>query len=511
MASNRDVQNQKNLNSEMEKTKSFEEELIELLRRRAGITEENLNDQQDIANVIADQVKEMKFQVNEQRLIKQLSKDITKISEQTYSISKEELGLTQTNTKIKGLQLDLDKKIQLLVAQQNKLNAEGGKLNTDIANSIKMQVEQAQKLKKDLAKVNKESEEISDNLGTKTFGGLADITSKIPGLNKFSKPFENAAEAARSQAQSNKEIFGNTKGDNKELLKKLKTYKKHRAEGLNIADSMKKAGVNAKQIKMAKLPSVSPLKAGFRSLGPVISKALGPLAIFTAIVKVAKFFFNAMVGASKATAEMSRNMLISREAARELYSETIPGIVGEFNEIQKAQGNVTISASAYSKALNSINEELGMQLNLAEDFGEQTAFNVAEVARMQVNFGLSAKASKQLFLEATKTGVPLEEMNKSMFGTLGIMSAQSGLQLDLNKVIEEAAGISGNMRANFGGSTEAIAKGVFQAKLLGLNLSQMEGVSGNLLDFQSSIEAEMEAELLTGKTIKSRKSQTSRL
>ena len=62
-------------------------------------------------------------------------------------------------------------------------------------------------------------------------------------------------------------------------------------------------------------------------------------------------------------------------------------------------------------------------------------------------------------------------MNKSMFGTLGVMSAQSGLQLDLNKVIEEAASISGNMRANFGGSTEAIAKAVFQAKLLGLNMS----------------------------------------
>ncbi len=194
---------------------------------------------------------------------------------------------------------------------------------------------------------------------------------------------------------------------------------------------------------------------------------------------------------------MSRGMLISREQARKLYKET-EQITNEFNEIAEAQGNALISSIAYRKALNDINGELGMQLNLTQDFGKQTAMNVAEVARMQVNFGLSAKSSKQLFLESTKTGVPLEEMNKSMFGTLGVMSAQSGLQLDLNKVIEEAASISGNMRANFGGSTEAIAKAVFQAKLLGLNMSQMEGISGNLLDFQSSIENEMAAELLTG-------------
>ena len=69
-ASKQDVQNQKDLNSEVQKTKSFEEELVELLQRRRGISAENLNDQQDIANVIEDQVKEMKFQVNEQRLIK---------------------------------------------------------------------------------------------------------------------------------------------------------------------------------------------------------------------------------------------------------------------------------------------------------------------------------------------------------------------------------------------------------------------------------------------------------
>jgi len=272
---------------------------------------------------------------------------------------------------------------------------------------------------------------------------------------------------------------------------------------MDFADALKKSGASAKQVKVGKLPvkSIGTFKAGFSSLGPVISKALGPLALIKAAVDITKFFIDAMFAASKATADFSRNMLISRDAAGDLYSKIIPGIVGQFNELAKEQGNVTITAASYSKALSSINGELGMQLNLSQDFGKSTAMNVAEIAKMQENFGLSAKASTQLFLESTKTGVPLEEMNKSIFGTLGLMSAQSGLQLDFNKVIEEAASVSGVLRSNFGGSTEAIAKAVYQSKLLGLSLDQMGGVSSNLLNFQSSIASELEAELLLGKDL----------
>jgi hypothetical protein len=72
---------------------------------------------------------------------------------------------------------------------------------------------------------------------------------------------------------------------------------------------------------------------------------------------------------------------------------------------------------------------------------------------------------------------------------------------DMAKLLDEAAGISGNMKANFGGSVSALASAVYQAKLMGLELGQMEGVSNNLLDFQSSIENEMKAELLLGKNL----------
>ena len=495
MADEKDINNQKELNSEVEKNLSFEEEILFILNKRKGIDGETLKDQQDINNVLADQTKQLKFQQREKQAISSLSNKISKIASETYSINREELGTAATNKKIKQQQLDLHKSIQGLILQQNALYTQGGRVNSDIADSIGDQVKEANNLKISLEDVQKESKEISKSTGSKVFGGLSDVVKSIPGLKGLSGPFEKAAEAARKQGQFSRE---NAKTSNLQVS----NYKKLRKEGLNIGDALKKSGASAKQIKVGKLPvkSIGTFKAGFKSLGPVIAKALGPLALIKVAVDIAKFFVDAMFAASKATADMSRNMLISRDAAKELYGVQ-KDITDEFNQQSKEEGKKTILAADYRKALSDINSELGMQLNLTQDFGKATAMNVAEVARMQVNFGLSAKAATQLFLESEKAGVPLEEMNKDIFGTLGLMSAQSGLQMDLNKVMEEAAGISGNMRANFGGSTEEIAKGVFQAKLLGLNLSQMEGISGGLLDFQSSIENEMAAELLTGKQL----------
>ena len=521
MADNKDIENQKELNSEVEKNLSFEEEILFILNKRRGIDGETLKDQQDINNVLTDQTKQLKFQAVEKNRIKSLSSQISKIASSTYSLNREELGLTKTNNALIKSQLDLDKSIQSLTLQQNKLYMEGGELNNDIAVSIGLQIKEASKLKDEISNIQEDSEKISNSFGSKSFGGLSNIVKSIPGLKGLSGPFEEAAEAARKQGEFNLENFGQTKGltkqqkiDNKLTNDKLKTYKKLRSEGMGIgkstdkngkimAGALKEAGLSAKQVKVGKLPvkSIGTFKAGFKSLGPVIAKAMGPLILIDLAVKAIKFFVDAMFSASKATAEMSRNMLISRESAKQLYTTDLPSIVGQYNEIQKVANGTTITTTAYTKALGDINSKLGLQLDLTRGFGKQTAMNVAEVAKMQVNFGLSADASTQLFMESVKTGTSLEDNNKEIFGTLGLMSVQSGIQVDMNKTIEEAAAIQGNLRANFKGSTANLAAAVFQAKLLGLNLSQVAGAGEKLLDFESSIGAEMEAELLTGKQL----------
>ena len=62
MASDKQVDNQRNLNSETEKTLSLEEELLQVLQKRRGIEAGSLSNQQDLSNVLQDQAKQLKFQ-----------------------------------------------------------------------------------------------------------------------------------------------------------------------------------------------------------------------------------------------------------------------------------------------------------------------------------------------------------------------------------------------------------------------------------------------------------------
>ena len=520
-ANPRDIKNQQSLNKEIKTEISLEQEIINLLKDRRGIQKDSLSDQQDISNVIRSQTAELKFQNEEKRLLRQLTKDINKIATDSYSISKDEMGTTKTNLSLTAQQVKLDKTLVVLEQQRVKFAEQGGRLNSDIAGSIKEQQEEATKLKAQLTKVAKDSETIGNSFGKKSFSGLSDLTNAIPGLKKFSGPFKEAAEASRKQAQSNFDLTGSTKRvtgaqakANKQTNIGIDSYKSLRKGGMGVQDALEKAGVSAKSVKIGKLPGtkqMAPLSAGFKVLGPIIKKALGPISLIIAAVDIIKFFFKAMVAGSKATADMSRKMLMTRDSAREMYTTIIPGIVGEFNEVQKAAGGVTITIAAYDKALKSVNDSLGLQLNLSTDFGKQTAMNVAEVAKMQTNFGYSAKASKELFFEAMKTGKPLEQINKEIVGSITAQASLNGIIPDMSKLLDEAAGISGNMKANFGGSVAEIADAVYQAKLMGLELSQMEGVSSNLLDFQSSIENEMKAELLLGKNLNLEKAREAAL
>jgi len=68
-------------------------------------------------------------------------------------------------------------------------------------------------------------------------------------------------------------------------------------------------------------------------------------------------------------------------------------------------------------------------------------------------------------------------------------------------ILEESGKVTGTIRANLGSNVATIAAAVTQAKLFGGSLDDLANASKSLLDFESSIQAEMEAEMLTGKEL----------
>ena len=62
--------------------------------------------------------------------------------------------------------------------------------------------------------------------------------------------------------------------------------------------------------------------------------------------------------------------------------------------------------------------------------------------------------------------------------------------MKLENILEAVGKTTGQIRAQLGGSTEAIAEAVTQAKTLGMELSDVAAAGKQLLDFESSIAAQ---------------------
>ena len=505
MATNKqDIKNQQDLNQSKEEEISLESQIIDLLRTRRGIDSEIVSDQQDIANVIKDQTKQMTFQAEQRRLINSLSSKLTQISVDTYSITKDQLGLTKTNNDLLKKQETIDKSIIQLERERKELLKQGGQENFDLADAIGMQVKEAQNLKGKLEGITKTSKTISDNFGVKSFSGLSEITSKIPGLSKFSGPFKEASEAARSQAQSNLENFGTTKKISKENLKALKTGK-----GLN-ADKIKAMGLEGKLLsKNGKLltgnaaaakaqalgitkvagKSMGPLMAGFKALGPMISKALGPIGL---IVEAIQQFLQF----DKLTTDVARNYGVSREEATQLVDLARQ----QSNEIESG----LVSYKEVVKAQMDINKMFGTSVKITGDLA-------AEFAEVQKLTGLSGKAMEFFAKESIVGGDGIKKQLSEISAVTAELNYQTGANLNLKDIQESIATASKAQLLMAGRNTKELANQAFQAKLVGLNMNQLESVGSSLLNFEESIANEMAAELMTGKELNLEKARQAAL
>jgi hypothetical protein len=102
---------------------------------------------------------------------------------------------------------------------------------------------------------------------------------------------------------------------------------------------------------------------------------------------------------------------------------------------------------------------------------------------------------------AMSNGMTAREVTGSVIKQTAALSKQTGIQLDNKKIIGEVAKVSGQLRLQYANNPALIAKAVIQTKKLGLSLEQAAAASKSLLNFESSIEDELSAELLTGKAL----------
>ena len=181
---------------------------------------------------------------------------------------------------------------------------------------------------------------------------------------------------------------------------------------------------------------------------------------------------------------------------------------GEMTEIAAASGNMAINSKKVSETFSALNQQFGTaSTTLATMFPEV----VEEATKLQHLMGLSAKSTAEFAKMAIVSGKPLKDIKEDTIGAVKAAEAETGARLNIKEVMEATGQVSGQIKAQLAANPEAIAKAVAVAKQFGMELKDIEATSKSLLQFESSIEAELKAELLTGKQLNLEKARLAAL
>jgi hypothetical protein len=204
----------------------------------------------------------------------------------------------------------------------------------------------------------------------------------------------------------------------------------------------------------------------------------------------------ALIQVDKSTGELAKSFGTSYKEAS--------NIRGELNTISNLSGNVNMTTEKLGKSLMALNKEFGtatmMSGELLKDFTNLT--NVA---------GYSAEAAAGLARITVATGTDLSDNTAEILGTTAAYNGANKLALNGKEIAEEVAKTSAATTLTLGMQPGAIAKAVLASKALGASMAQVEQIASSLLNFESSIEDEMSAELLLGKNLNLEKARTAAL
>jgi len=342
------------------------------------------------------------------------------------------------------------------------------KVGKDIKNTFSETVNFINELNKSLEKTLSLTQEVANSM------------SQSNDLGKESISKESTKEAILEKIKSlkgdeQKQLFAGLKtgeGLNKQLMAKLGLEgKAGTLAGTAAAVKMKSLGISKSSIALEKLGLLT--KAAGLKLQKLSSAAMD-------------VFLTALMAADKETTAMARGLNMSK-------TEAI-GVKQQFAQIAFSSGDIAINSIRLGKANAGLNAQLGTGVVFS---GEM----LTTFSKLTEIVGISADAAGSLAFQGQMAGQSFREVEENVLGASYEMQRGVGIQLDMKGVLEATGKVSGQVRANLGSNPELIAKAVTAAKLLGAELSDIAAAGKTMLNFESSIEAELEAELLTGKQL----------
>ena len=170
------------------------------------------------------------------------------------------------------------------------------------------------------------------------------------------------------------------------------------------------------------------------------------------------------------------------------------GIAMDMSSVAASTGDAFVTSTKVAESFT----EMSNQLGFAVDYSGQT---LETFTTLNKRLGLSVEQSTALTSLLKLQGDNTEDQLDNLTQQIGAFNTLNGTAFDTKQVLGDIANTSAAIQVSFAGNTDELAASVLQAKKLGTNLEAIDKFAESLLNFETSIENELKAELLLGKEI----------
>ena len=377
-----------------------------------------------------------------------LDKAFTAASEKAQELSMARVQILENEKRIKKAVLDLEEDARVL--EQARLDLNRNLAGIQLAKEKRLQDE-----------INAEKLLLSVNQVRSGFGGIvlklkqAELDSSLK-LNLINKQnYKDAVEANKQNLALTSTLLQSEKD-------RLVLLQKNNAQYSLFGDKIKVMNTYFSQA------------------------AKGLTKMFLDPLFYVKLILDTFKNLDKGIGDFAKSMNLSYQDAAKMNDK--------FNDIANTSNDLFVTTKGIRETMAAIGQSLGTNAILnAKDavtftkLREQAGFTNEELSKMQ-----------QLTLA---TGGNLEDNTKKLLGAASITAMNNGVLLNEKDIMKDVAATSDATKLSLGGSTANLGAAVAQAKALGMTLTQVDKIADSLLQIESSISAELEAELLTGKNL----------
>lgn len=230
--------------------------------------------------------------------------------------------------------------------------------------------------------------------------------------------------------------------------------------------------------------SLSGMGAALKSVGKDMKMALtDPLTIGLFLFKQ---IFTAITNLDKGIGEFAKGMNMSYQDAAALDKK--------FNDIANSSNDINVNTKGIRDSVLAIGQALGSNAILNEK-------EAISMTKFREQAGLAQDELNEIEKLSLSTGTSIENNTADILYSAKITSLNNGVLLTGKQIWSEVAKASAATKLSLGNTPGLIAQAATQAKALGMNLEQVNNIANSLLQIESSITSELEAELLLGKNL----------